>query len=148
MHVIVRELSVVDAAYIAGLIDGEGTVTLTRLHRRENRRIVTSISNNDRPLLVYVMATVGAGKITGKRVCSKNHAPSFTWQIASRQALGLLQQVLPYLRTYKARRAALVLTEYVACTPRNGKYDEQAFLRRQEFERRFFALTPPPSLER
>jgi hypothetical protein len=31
------------AAYIAGLIDGEGTITLTRLHAGENRRLVVSI---------------------------------------------------------------------------------------------------------
>lgn len=28
------------AGYIAGLIDGEGTITLTRVHRNENRRLV------------------------------------------------------------------------------------------------------------
>jgi hypothetical protein len=31
------------AAYIAGLVDGEGTVTLTRLHAKKNRRIVRSL---------------------------------------------------------------------------------------------------------
>jgi hypothetical protein len=34
-------LSKTDAAYIAGLIDGEGTVTLTRKHRNENRQIAS-----------------------------------------------------------------------------------------------------------
>ena len=29
------------AAYIAGLVDGEGTIALTALHRGENRRLVT-----------------------------------------------------------------------------------------------------------
>jgi hypothetical protein len=29
-----------DLAYIAGLIDGEGTITLTRLHRSQNRQLV------------------------------------------------------------------------------------------------------------
>lgn len=28
-----------DAAYIAGLIDGEGSVTLSRRHRNENRHL-------------------------------------------------------------------------------------------------------------
>lgn len=36
----VKSLSVADAAYIAGLVDGEGTVTLTTMHR-----LVVSISN-------------------------------------------------------------------------------------------------------
>jgi hypothetical protein len=32
-------LTATDAAYIAGLIDGEGTVTLTRKHKNENRQL-------------------------------------------------------------------------------------------------------------
>jgi hypothetical protein len=35
----VRSLSIQDAAYIAGLIDGEGTVTLTRRHVNERRQL-------------------------------------------------------------------------------------------------------------
>ena len=44
----VIELATIDAAYIAGLIDGEGTITLTRLHRNQNRQLVVSISNTER----------------------------------------------------------------------------------------------------
>ena len=43
----VKKLGQTDAAYIAGLIDGEGTVTLSRRHRNENRQLVISISNTD-----------------------------------------------------------------------------------------------------
>ena len=34
----IPKLPAESAAYIAGLIDGEGTITLTRLHAGENRR--------------------------------------------------------------------------------------------------------------
>ena len=37
---LMKTLSEVEAAYVAGIIDGEGTVTLTRTHRGENRRPV------------------------------------------------------------------------------------------------------------
>lgn len=43
----VRKLKLTDAAYIAGLIDGEGTINLTHEHRGENRRLVVSISNTE-----------------------------------------------------------------------------------------------------
>ncbi|MGH8618677.1 MAG: LAGLIDADG family homing endonuclease, partial [Burkholderiales bacterium] len=59
-------LSPTDAAYLAGLIDGEGTIGLTRRHRNDQRQVVVSISNTERPLLEWVLLTVGAGKITGK----------------------------------------------------------------------------------
>ena len=67
MYKEVKSLDQTDAAYIAGLIDDEGTVTLSRRHRSENRQLVVSISNTDRPLLEYVLDTVGVGKITGKK---------------------------------------------------------------------------------
>jgi hypothetical protein len=47
--------------------------------------------------------------------------------------------VSPYLRTYKAGRACLLLEEYVRVTPRNGRYTPHQRAARQAFEQRFFA---------
>lgn len=96
-------------AYIAGLIDGEGTITLSRLHVREQRRLVVSIANTEIELLNFVREQVGAGKITRKRIASPQHTPSYCYAITSRQALTLLTQISRYLRSYKRRRAELVL---------------------------------------
>ena len=130
----VKLLDQVDAAYIAGLIDGERTVTLSRRHRSENRQLVVSISNTDRPLLEYVLGTVGAGKITGKRTYQSHHTPSYTYTISNRQALALLKQMLRYLKTYKAKRSDLILRDYVRLTPRNGHYSPEIKRARTEFE--------------
>lgn len=43
----VAELSKIEAAYVAGLIDGEGTVTLTRKHRNEYRQLAVTVSNTE-----------------------------------------------------------------------------------------------------
>ena len=136
----VRLLLSTEAAYIAGIVDGEGTVTLSRQHRNEQRRLVVSISNNDRPLLEYLQSCIGAGRITRKRTYAAGHAPSFTCYLTSRQALDLLQQIVPYLRTYKLHRARLALARYLALTPRNGKYDAPLLLERARFEHAFLAL--------
>jgi hypothetical protein len=121
----VKPLSQSDAAYIAGLIDGEGTITLTRKHRNENRHLAISISNTKKDLLDFVLFTIGAGKITRKRTTSSHHTPSYTYAIYNRQALQLLEDVHPFLRTYKRERATLILRDYILVTPRNGKYTEQ-----------------------
>ncbi|HUN69773.1 MAG TPA: LAGLIDADG family homing endonuclease [Burkholderiales bacterium] len=128
------------AAYLAGLIDGEGTITLTRMHAGENRRLVVSISNNDLSLLKFVRATVGAGKITSKKTYSEFHARSFAYQISSRQALALLGQFARYLRTYKADRANLALKDYLRLTPRNGRYTPDVVAARRDFERQLLAI--------
>ena len=122
----VRHLPEPEAAYVAGIIDGEGTITLTRLHRRENRRALVSISSTELPLLQYflrsavllrlkargcavlhspfaavrqTLSAVGAGRITGKVTARTHHSPSFTYAISSRRVLALLSQIAPYRRT-------------------------------------------------
>lgn len=128
------------AAYIAGLIDGEGTITLTRLHSGANRRLVVSIANTEVQILKFVIERVCAGKITSKRTISDLHTPSFCYAISSNQALALLEQVLPHLRSYKRLRAELAIRSYRALTPRNGRYSAGQLGKRQEFERSFLAL--------
>lgn len=139
----VHTLSASDAAYIAGLVDGEGTVTLTRKHRNENHQLVLSISNTDFALLRYVYETVGAGKITTKRTTT----PNYTYAIYNRQALSLLKQLSPYLRTYKSKRASLILKNYVSLTRRNGKYTEEQLNQRRSFVETVLSIRPGQSSE-
>lgn len=138
----VSRLESVTAAYLAGLIDGEGTVTLTRQHRNEGRRLVVCISNNELGILQSAKESIGAGRITTKRHYNERHAASFTYCISSRQALDLLAQITPYMKSYKARRASLALDHYLRLTPRNGKYRPEIRRQRDDFERRLLEIRP------
>lgn len=139
---LVNRLDLPTAAYVAGLVDGEGTVTLTRIHRNENRRLVVCIANNDLSLLKYVLAVVGAGRITAKRTYSSRHSPSFNYQVTSRHALELLRQIVIFMKTYKTARAQLALKNYLKLTPRNGKYNAETRAARLEFETSLLAIRP------
>ncbi|HEY5567653.1 MAG TPA: LAGLIDADG family homing endonuclease [Gammaproteobacteria bacterium] len=130
----VSSLSPVDAAYIAGLVDGEGTITLSRKHAGDGRQLVVSISNTEAALLEYVLHTVAAGKITRKRTMKPHHSPGLTYAIWNRQALRLLFQIESFLRSYKRLRARLVLDNYVRLTPRNGKYTPAIRAERAQLE--------------
>jgi hypothetical protein len=138
----VKTLALDEAAYIAGLIDGEGTISLSRKHRSQNRQLVVSISSTEVQLVKYVQETVGAGQITNKRTYSNNHTPSKTYTIANRQALILLKQIAPYLKSYKADRVALILDHYLRLTPRNGRYSPALRKEREAFISQFFNLRP------
>jgi hypothetical protein len=129
----VHQLAATDAAYIAGIIDVEGTISLTRRHRNDNRQLETSISNTDIALLKFLKDSVGAGRITIKRTNQDNHTKSATYSISNRQALGLLEPVSGYLKTYKAKRAQIVLQNYLKLTPRNGRYTPEIAEMRSEF---------------
>jgi hypothetical protein len=91
-----QPLSKIDAAYIAGLIDGEGTVTLTRKHKNENRQLCVSISSTEIALLDFALIATGVGKITNKRATKSHHTHSFAYAVYNRQALALLDQTLPW----------------------------------------------------
>jgi hypothetical protein len=52
----VCSLSPITAAYVAGLIDGEGTISLSRKHGNEERQLVASISSTE-TVLVTALAS-------------------------------------------------------------------------------------------
>ena len=113
---------------------------MSRRHRNENRQLVICISNTDRPLLEYVLNSVGAGKITGKRTSQSHHTPSYTYAISNRQTLALLNQIFLYLKTYKAKRSDLILRDYIRLTPRNGYYSAEIKRARTDFEHKVMSI--------
>ena len=123
-----------DAGYLAGIIDGEGTITLSRRHAGDHRQLVVSVSSTERCILEWILGTVAAGKITGKRTTSPRHSAGYTYAICNRQALDLLAQVVCHLHSYKRKRADLILRQYLELTPRNGRYTADLLRRRSEFE--------------
>jgi hypothetical protein len=143
-----RQLSAEDAAYLAGLIDGEGTIALTRKHAGDERQLVLSISSTEVELLDWTKSVTGVGKITRKRTVAEHHAPGLTYSVTNRQALAVISAVAPYLRSYKRHRAELVLEKYLLVTRRNGKYDAEALLAKRTFEDLFSAITAGASRRR
>jgi hypothetical protein len=132
----------IDQAYLAGFIDGEGTITLSRRQRNGNRQLAITISNNERGILEWIRNLTGVGTIISKKIYSKKHNQSYTYHILNRQALSLIKQITPYLRGYKKKRAKLVLEKYLSVTPRNGKYSEKLLAQKEKFEKKFFEIKP------
>jgi hypothetical protein len=88
----VKKLTPRDVGYLAGLIDGEGTITLSRRNLNKHRALVITINSTEMSILEYAQKFIGGGKITNKRMTKANHTPSFTYQAANRQALDILKQ--------------------------------------------------------
>ncbi|MBT2643431.1 LAGLIDADG family homing endonuclease [Bacillus sp. ISL-41] len=131
-----------EASYIAGVIDGEGSITLTRMHENEHRRPVLTIASTDKELLIYIQSLTG-GIITNKRNYKPGtHKDSFTLSIKSKfEVLATLQRIHPYLRIERKRRRALwILERYDLVTPRNGKYRPEMLKAKIEFEDFFFKI--------
>lgn len=111
-------------AYIAGIIDGEGTITLTRHHGNQTPSPEISVANTNLRMIQWLKNTIGAGVIVKKKTYSKNHSPSYVWTLRSDAALALMKAISPWL-LIKDRRAQLILTDYKRLTPRNGRYTKK-----------------------
>lgn len=138
----VNNLTETQRAYIAGIIDGEGTITLTIKQKGGTRHLAVTVSGTESALMNYLPKIIGAGRITNKKVYKLNHSQAYTYSIYSRQAIDLLNQIYPYLLTYKAKRAKLALEKYVSVTPRNGKYTDQQRIAKVEFVKKFLDILP------
>jgi hypothetical protein len=107
-------------AYLAGIVDGEGTITLTKHHKNETPAPLVSVSNNDLQLLRWIQGKVG-GVITSKRKNKPHHSNSYVWCLRQDKALWLLSKIKHYL-IVKRKQAELILQEYKKVTHRAGKY--------------------------
>src|SRR5690625_5089728 len=109
-----------EAAYLAGIIDGEGSITLTRLHKNENRRPCISISSCDMELLVYVQ-TIASGNIYKKKNYNpEKHKDSYMLNIKRKKdVFKVLEAIQGFLRIdIKKKRAQWILKKYDSVTPR------------------------------
>jgi hypothetical protein len=131
-----------EAAYIAGIFDGEGSITLTKLHGNEHRRPCITIASTDKELLIYVQTLIG-GSITNKKNYKPElHKDSYTLSLKKKETvLSVLKQISPYLRINKKRNRALWIVEnYEKVTPRNGKYNQKLNKQKLAFEESFFKI--------
>jgi len=131
-----------EAAYIAGIIDGEGSISLTRMHENEHRRPCISIASTDLELLGYIQSLSGGVINNKKNYIPDKHRDSYTLTIKKKEeVLSLLKIISPYLRIDKKRkRAQLILTKYDEVTPRNDKYNKELLDIKIAFEETFFTI--------
>ncbi len=137
-------LSDVDAAYIAGLVDGEGSIALKRSGEWNKNRTLTyrlsvTITNTFPGIMGWIALKVGYGAIY-KQKTRNNWKDAWHWQINGRRAMDLLKQLYPYLKIKKLQvEVALVFGETV---PQLGgvKLSEKVLNFRQELKNRMTAL--------
>ena len=125
-------------AYTAGVIDGEGTITLSRLPNREFRYPCVSVSSTTIEILDFLKENYG-GTVSHHKTYQKHHKQSWSWKIMNRNAINLLTDIQDLLLDpIKSFRASLITTNYIALTPRNGKYTLEQRTKKLAFEQEFF----------
>jgi len=117
-----------ELAWAAGLFDGEGCITISRQRpgtgRREslNYRLFLKVTMGHRPTIERLVAIFSVGSIHPWCDSSdREHNPAYSWWVASRQAVAVIEQLRPYLVT-KAIEADLALEwGRLPLAPRGGR---------------------------
>jgi len=116
-------LDEVEKAYIAGIVDGEGTVTLMKYHKNKTPAPCVSVANNNLKLLKWLKVKVG-GTIVSKKKRLAHHSDSYAWYVRQDRALRFLDEIKYYL-IIKKQHAELITKKYKAVTHRAGKYTHE-----------------------
>ncbi|MCM3238244.1 LAGLIDADG family homing endonuclease [Heyndrickxia oleronia] len=129
-----------EAAYVAGIIDGEGSITLTRMHEKEYRRPCITIASTDKELLIYIQSLTRGIIINKKNYNPNKYKSSYTLYIKKKlDVFHTLQSITPFLRiNQKRERDKWILNNYDTVTPRNGKYSQELLKEKLMFEEKFF----------
>lgn len=107
-----KTLSTVDAAYIAGFLDGEGSIMLIGRGGKKHSiglRVVIAQSEKSKFVLNWISSVTGIGNCVLKRSKSIKQDNGYTWVCHSIAAEGLLMQLLPFLKI-KLKQAEIAIS--------------------------------------
>jgi hypothetical protein len=108
-----RTLSEAEKAWLAGVIDGEGSIFLSKVENKKTRRGYfylpsISVSNSNRDFLIKVCQTIGEGTVCLAKKGGSRVKPRWMYIASSGVIRATLPQILPYL-IVKRERVALML---------------------------------------
>ncbi len=133
-----------EAAYIAGLFDGEGTITYKKYFERKKKgnkvnryncwRISMEIAMTDRSVLVWLHETLGVGTLTdkprkGKRVDGTPYLKQYRWRCTFRDAFQVCCLIWPWSHT-KLPKIQQVIEHYC-----NDKIMEDKVVNLEDYKR-------------
>ena len=121
-------------AYIAGILDGEGSVCIIN-----RRSLQLSVTNSSRAIIDYLHQHCG-GHIKVQKKYKPHHKQCWVWHLRGDKVLSLLEKLLPsMLEESKVERAKILVNEWKQKTPRNGKYSPQQLIEKDEMVDRFLS---------
>lgn len=105
-----KRLLDVEAAYIAGFLDGEGSIMILIYQGRSYAlRVVIAQSSRGRDVLDWISQITGIGASINRNPTKLEHDIGLTWACNGEASATLLQQLLPFLHV-KRPQAELAIT--------------------------------------
>lgn len=101
-----------DLIYLAGIVDGEGTITsmnhVSRATGNPSMHLRMSVANTDPGLMQWLYETFGGTVNAPRPTRSPRHKPVQLWYVNAGSAVALCQRLLPYLKI-KRRHAEILI---------------------------------------
>lgn len=117
---VAKPLDSLDAAYLAGIVDGEGTIMLQP--RRDTVSLSLTVSNTYMPLLDWIVERTAVGQIQRTRAATERHKATYFWRCNSDAAASVIEQIQARL-IVKARQATLALETQTGLRDPARKWD-------------------------
>lgn len=109
-------LSEVEAAWLAGFIDGEGSIQIKWQRSKRDRHMTSSVASisvsqaEPRTEVLFWLQDKFGGSIASHRSTERNpkHNEAFRWSVTGAAAVKVATEILPYLKL-KKRHAEILL---------------------------------------
>lgn len=131
-----------DLAYVAGLFDGEGCISVRLRNDKAKRshKLVISVTNTNREVLGWLHSHF-QGTI-GKCTSSKTtRTQCYQWYIGSRKAQVFLRAILPYLHIKREQAMLAIAFQDRMTLSLRVRVSDEEFSRRDEFRLSLQRLT-------
>lgn len=124
-----------DKAWLAGIIDGEGSIFIMRQKRNDRERDINyilriSVDSTDPYMAVECLKIAGGAKIHQYSDNRPNCSDRLKWQVNGKKATSLLKELLPFLRV-KFKQAELAI-EFQDTTKKHWKHMQKEDYEKQE----------------
>ncbi len=115
-----------ECAYLAGLIDGEGSVQARHWKGpKGGYDYLLSLANTDERMVRWIASRWG-GRVYAMAPRAATHLPQWVWRAHGSHAVGALEAALPYLITKREHaELALRLARSARVTGRAGYSDDE-----------------------
>lgn len=144
---VINTMSIADAAYVAGLIDGEGCITMVCQAPAKRSRaksdlhyVLVTITNTHIGIMEWLQEVVGGraanrteGTKSQDRMVQNNWKDRYEWRVTGKKAYALLEQIEPYLVIKKEQcKIALAMRDLGQWSSSNGCTSEVLLAQRQK----------------
>lgn len=132
-----------DLAWTAGLIDGDGCVSMTHTSAKSPfRKPYVCVDSTDTEIINEFVRLYGGSVVVKKVADVEKHRQAWSWRLTgAHQVRVFLAAISPFMRCEtKRERARMLIEEYSEVTPRNGHYTPELRAKKLEFQDRFMAL--------